>query len=155
MRILSLGFVLALAVSSPALAADAWENGGPKDPGWADSSVAITSQNIVEVSGDMEVPALVLLSRKPFVALDTAAAAKYVGAGGVPADPSLQPYLVRGVELQAEGATGGFTAERKGNAVWVIYSCLAATVPHAVHRALVLFLPAPPMQLYVSAVSVQ
>jgi len=155
MRVLSLAVVLALAASGPAVAADAWENGAPKDLTWSDSSLAVTSQDIVEVSGEMEVPALVLLSRKPIVPLDAKAVAKYVPANLLPSDPSLKPYLVRGVELQANGATGGFTAESKGNAVWVVYSCLADSAPRAVHRALVLFLPTPAMQLYVSTAAVQ
>ncbi len=63
--------------------------------------------------------------------------------------PALKAYLVRGILLQ--GAVGGFTAERKGDALWVSYDGLAAEAPKAIHRALIVRLPSPPAHVYVTA----
>ncbi|GEM_PF-5013411 len=65
------------------------------------------------------------------------------------AAPTLKAYLVRGILLQ--GAVGGFTAERKADALWVSYDGLAAAVPKAIHRALIVRLPSPPAHVYVTA----
>ena len=70
-------------------------------------------------------------------------------AAAPPATPALKAYLVRGVLLQ--DAIGGFTAERKGDALWISYDGLAATAPKPLHRALVVRLPSAPAHIYVTA----
>lgn len=66
-----------------------------------------------------------------------------------PATGKLKPYLVRGVLLV--GANGGFTAERRDDGLWIAYNGVSGTAPAALHRALVVFLPAPPAHLYITA----
>jgi hypothetical protein len=88
----------------------------------------------------------------------TAAVAPVPAATPAPATPApaappvsgkLKPYLVRGVLLV--GANGGFTAERRDDGLWIAYNGVSGTAPAALHRALVVFLPAPPAHLYVTA----
>ncbi len=62
--------------------------------------------------------------------------------------PTLQPYLVRG--LQAREAAGGYTVCQAGDAIQVTHiSALGGGSPALSFKPLVLLLPAPPVTVYV------
>jgi hypothetical protein len=91
--------------------------------------------------------ALKLLARHKVVALDCAAFAEILPGTPCPHDAGRKPYLVRAVELLQ--SLGGIRVSTHGADVDVNYNGpIEPGTPR--HRAVILYLQAPPKRLYVS-----
>jgi len=135
--------------AGPARAAETWLSPPPDRAAWEAAATAIPPADIFAVSADALPAALVLLSAKAVVPLTPASGVQYIAPAPPPGDTTLMPFLVRAVSR--EPCTGGFTAERNGNAVWVDFSCIATAATTTSHKALVLYLPASVQSLFVTS----